>query len=176
MKELQQQEALRLTSPYPYALLVTLDARDRPNIMGLSWWTFTSWDPLMIGVSVSTERYTHECLQHAKEFTLCFPSEQQAKDAWMCGTKSGRDVDKFKVSEFMPVHSTRVRPPMLEGATIAYECRVINEVQTGDHILYIAEVEAIHGNPDKHSHLYTIHYTKLISLGSDGSINMNPGR
>ena len=83
MKELQQQEALRLTSPYPYALLVTLDARDRPNIMGLSWWTFTSWDPLMIGVSVNAERYTHECLQHLKEFTLCFPSEDQAKDA--CG-------------------------------------------------------------------------------------------
>ncbi len=81
MKEIDKHQAFELASPYPYTLAVTLDKRDRPNIIGLSWWMFTSWKPLMIAVSISHQRYTHECLEHNKEFVLCFPSEEQAKDA-----------------------------------------------------------------------------------------------
>jgi len=171
MKELDRNEALELASPFPYVLAVTLDKRERPNIMGLSWWMFTSWDPLMIAISIGHEKYSHECLEHHKEFVLCFPSEGQEKDAWTCGTKSGRDMDKFQETEFRPVHSKCVKPPMIEGATVAYECKIVKHVDTGDHTMYIADVLATHGSPDRVNHLYSLHYTKLISLGSTGEIN-----
>ncbi len=67
MKDLDRHEALELGSPYPYTLAVTLDARDRPNIIGLSRWMFTSWKPLMIAVSVGNQRYSYECLKHHKD-------------------------------------------------------------------------------------------------------------
>ena len=173
MKEIDRHEAFELASPFPYVLAVTLDKRDRPNIFGLSWWMFTSWDPLMIAISVSRERYSHECLEHHKEFTLCFPSEGQEKDALMCGKKSGKDLDKFKETDFIPVHSKIVKPPMIEGSTVAYECKIIKHIETGDHTLHTADVVAIHGNPDKVNHLYSIHYSKLISIGSKGDIRMD---
>ncbi|MBI4683165.1 MAG: flavin reductase family protein [Nitrospirae bacterium] len=145
MKELDRHEALELASPFPYVLAVTLDKRERPNIMGLSWWMFTSWDPLMIAISVGHQKYSHECLEHHKEFVLCFPSEGQEKDAWTCGTKSGRDMDKL----------------------------IMKQIETGDHTVYIANVVATHGNPDLVNHLYSIHYTKLISIGSAGEIKLD---
>ena len=171
MKDLDRHEAFELASPFPYVLAVTLDTRGRPNIMGLSWWMYASWDPLMIAISVGNERYSHECLEHHKEFVLCFPSEGQEKDAWLCGTKSGRDVDKFKETGFTPVHSTEVKPPTIEGSTVAYECRIVKHVAAGDHTIHLAHVVAIHGDPDRLNHLYSIHYTKLVSIGSQGSIN-----
>ena len=170
MKELDRHEAFELASPFPYVLAVTLDKRERPNIIGLSWWMFTSWDPLMMAIAVGHQRHSHECLEHNKEFVLCFPSEDQAKDAWICGTKSGKDVDKFQATEFRPVHSKFVKPPMIEGCTVAYECRIVKQVETGDHTLYMANVLAMHGNPDKINHLYSTHYTKLISIGATGEI------
>ena len=173
MKELDRHEAFELASPFPYVLAVTLDKRDRPNIIGLSWWMFTSWDPLMIAIAVGHERYSHECLEHHKEFVLCFPSEGQEKDAWICGTKSARNVDKFQETEFRPVHSDIVKPPVIEGSTVAYECRVVKQVETGDHTMYIANVVAIHGRPDKPAHLYSIHYSKLISISSTGDIRVD---
>ncbi|MEN8263366.1 MAG: flavin reductase family protein [Nitrospirota bacterium] len=173
MKEIDKHQAFELASPYPYTLAVTLDKRDRPNIIGLSWWMFTSWKPLMIAISISNQRYTHECLEHNKEFVLCFPSEGQEKDAWTCGTKSGRKVDKFKETGFKPVHSKIVKPPMIEGSTVAYECKVVDQVKTGDHTVFIAEVVEIHGNPEKINHIYSIHYTKLVSIGSQGNIRFN---
>jgi flavin reductase (DIM6/NTAB) family NADH-FMN oxidoreductase RutF len=173
MQEIERNTAFELASPFPYTLAVTLDRRDRPNIIGLSWWTFTSWDPLMIAISVGQERYSHSCLEHHREFTLCFPSEEQAKDAWFCGTRSGRKVDKFQETGFIPIHSKKVKPPIIENSTVAYECKIVNEVKTGDHTLFIANVAAIHGNHDKAHHIYSIHYTKLISIGSNGEINLD---
>lgn len=173
MKELDRHEAFELTSPFPYALAVTLDKRERPNIIGLSWWTFTSWDPLMIAVAVSRQRYTHECLEHHKEFVLCFPSEKQAKDSWLCGTKSGKDEDKFQITNFKPVHAKYVKVPIIDAVTVAYECRITNNISTGDHTLYIAEVLAIHGNSEDINHIYTINYTRLISIGCEGEMNLN---
>ena len=173
MHEIDRHEAFELASPFPYVLAVTLDKRDRPNIMGLSWWMFTSWDPLMIAISVGRERYSHECLEHLREFTLCFPSEGQESDAWLCGKKSGKETDKFQETNFRPVHSKIVKPPMIEGSTVAYECKIIKQVETGDHILHTANVVAIHGNRDKVNHLYSIHYSKLISIGSTGYIKLD---
>ncbi len=173
MKELDRHEAFELASPYPYVLAVTLDKRDRPNIIGLSWWMFTSWDPLMIAISVGHQRYSHECLEHHKEFVVCFPSEGQEKDAWVCGTKSGKRVDKFKETGFKTGPSKSVRPPVIDGVTVAYECKITDQMETGDHTIYVAEVVAMHGNPEKVNHLYSIHYTKLISIGSKGDIRMN---
>jgi flavin reductase (DIM6/NTAB) family NADH-FMN oxidoreductase RutF len=173
MKEIDRHEAFELASPFPYVLAVTLDARDRPNIIGLSWWMFTSWDPLMIAISVGHQRYSHECLDSHKEFVLCFPSEDQARDAWFCGTKSGRQVDKFQETGFKPVHSKIVKPPIVEGVTVAYECRVVNHVVTGDHTIYIADVVARHGDSDRAMHLYSIHYRKLLSIDCKGNINLD---
>jgi len=173
MKEIDRQEAFELASPYPYVLAVTLDTRDRPNIIGLSWWMFTAWSPLMMAISVGHERYSHECLEHHREFVLCFPSEGQEKDAWICGTKSGREIDKFKNTGFKAIPSKAVKVPTIEGVTAAFECRIVNHVETGDHTVYIADVVSIFGNTDKVMHLYSIHYRKLISIGADGRINMD---
>jgi flavin reductase (DIM6/NTAB) family NADH-FMN oxidoreductase RutF len=173
MKELTKHDAFELASPFPYTLAVTLDVRDRPNIIGISWWMFTSWKPLMIAISVGHQRYSHECLMHHKEFVLCFPSEEQAKDAWLCGMKSGKEVDKFQHTDFTPVASKTVKPPAIEGVTVAYECRVVDHIETGDHTMFIADVTGISGNPDKLRHLYSIHYTRLVSLDSKGSVNFD---
>ena len=170
MNELNRNEAFELASPFPYTLAVTLDKRERPNIMGLSWWTFTSLDPLMIAISVGHRKYSHECLEHHKEFVLCFPSEGQAKDAWLCGTKSGRDVDKFQLTNFEPLQAEKISVPIIDGVTVAYECKIENQIDTGDHTLYIANVVSIHGDPEKVNHIYSIHYTKFISIGSTGII------
>jgi flavin reductase (DIM6/NTAB) family NADH-FMN oxidoreductase RutF len=167
LKEILRDEAVELGSPYPYVLAVTIDKNKRPNIIGLGWWTFTSWDPKMMAISIGKARYSYECIEFCKEFVLCFPPEEQKNDAWLCGTKSGRDIDKFKESKFRPIPAKIVKPPLIDGSTVAYECQVINSIETGDHVLYIGEIVAIHGSPDKPNHLYSIHYRKLISLSFD---------
>ena len=171
MKEIDLNTAIELGSPYPYTLVVTLDTKARPNIMGLSWWTFTCLQPPMIAISVGRARYTHECLRACKEFVLCFPSEEQAKGSWVCGVKSGRKTDKLVEAGFTTSPAKVVSPPIINGSTVAYECKIIGQMECGDHTLFNAEVVAIHGDPKRASHLYSIHYTKLVSIDQRGKVN-----
>lgn len=164
LKELSWDEAVELGSPYNYVLAVTIDNKNKPNIIGLGWWTYVSWNPKMLAISIGKKRYSHECIEHCKEFVLCFPSKEQKDGAWLCGEKSGRDVDKFKQTGFKTIASKIVKPPIIDGSTVAYECKVVDKLETGDHTVYVGKIVAIHGTPEKPNHLYSIHYEKLIDL------------
>ena len=173
MEEMDLHTAIELGSPYPYTLVVTMDKQGRPNVMGLSWWTFTSLQPPLIAISVGHNRYTHECLEGRKEFVLCFPAKEQAKAAWLCGIKSGRKTDKFAAAGLTTAPSKVVKPPIIKGSTVAYECKVVGILECGDHTLYNGEVVAIHGNPELTEHLYTIHYRKIISIDREGLVDLS---
>ncbi len=164
LKELSWEEAIKLASPYPYVLAVTVDKNGKPNAIGLGWWTYVSWEPPMIAIAVGPERYSYECLEYCGEFVLCFPAEDQWRGAWHCGTVSGRGRDKLAEAGLKTIPAEVVRPPLIEGATVCYECRVKERVKAGDHELFIADVVAIHGDPGKHKHLYSIGYERLTSL------------
>jgi len=171
MKNLTWDEAIGLASPHPYALLCTVGASGRANLMGIGWWTIVSWNPPQVAVSVGRGQFSRECLDEVPEFTLNLPSEDQARGAWICGTVSGREGDKFARSGLRALPSVEVRPPRVEGATVVFECRVVRQIETGDHVLYLADVVAISGSPDHPRHLYSIHYHRLVSL--DGNLQGN---
>ena len=164
IKEISWDEAVELGSPYNYVLAVTIDKKNKPNIIGLGWWTYVSWDQKMLLISVGKERYSHECIEYCNEFVLCFPSKELKGGAWLCGKKSGREIDKFNEAGFIPIPSKIVKPPIIEGSTVAYECKVVDKIDAGDHTVYVGKIVAIHGTPKKPSHLYSIHYKKLIDL------------
>ncbi len=171
MAEIDLSKALELSSPYPYTLLTSVDKQGKPNVMGVAWWTFTCLQPPMIAVAVGHPRYTHECIQSCREFVLCFPSEAQAKAAWLCGIKSGRNTDKFAAAGLKAAPAKVVKPPLIEGVTVAYECKVVAEMPCGDHTLFSGEVVAIHGDPKTPKHLYSVHYRKLVSIDWQGATN-----
>jgi flavin reductase (DIM6/NTAB) family NADH-FMN oxidoreductase RutF len=168
MKVLNNSEAVALSAPFPYALVTSLDMKGRPNAMGIAWVTRTSFDPFQIMISVDKRRYSHEGILNNKEFVLNYPSEDQAESAWICGTKSGRDGDKIEPSGLTLVNSKAVKVPTIEGATVAFECKVVDQVVTGDHTVFIGQVVGMSGNPDKSRHLYVTANHKLFGISGDG--------
>ena len=121
--------------------------------------------PPTIAVSINKQNLTHEYIEKSKCFTVSILSEDAPLPfIGNFGFKSGRDIDKFKETGFKKIPAKIVKPPIIDGSTVAYECKVENKVETGDHTLYIGKVVAIHGSPEKPNHLYSIHYRSLIDL------------
>ncbi len=169
MKELKQNEAVTLSSPLPFALVTANDENDRPNIIGISWVTITSWKPWLFIISVAPDRYTHKCIEHSGEFVINYPPENLAKEAWKCSTKSGRNVDKFKEFGIEAVPALKVKPPRIKGSTVCIECKVVDRFTTGDHTVFVGEAVAASGDPENRRHQYCVHYTKLVSLDNEGN-------
>jgi flavin reductase (DIM6/NTAB) family NADH-FMN oxidoreductase RutF len=161
-------DAVTLASPHPYILVTTASAGGTPNIIGIGWFTITSWKPPMMCISVATERHSYRNLAEVPEFVANFPPPAIARAAWACGTTSGAKVDKFAANGLTPIPSTLVRPPTIGEAMMAWECRVIERVNTGDHVLHVAEIVATRGDASGAAHLYSIHYRELVSVDPAG--------
>ncbi len=174
LKDMNWNDAVTAASPYPYVLVTGMDKDGKPNAMGLGWWSFTSMKPPLMLVSIGKTRYTLECIRHTKDFVACFPSVEQAAGAWMCGVKTGKGRDKLKEAGLSTIPGKAVKAPIIEGSTAAFECKVINEVETGDHIVLIGEIVAMHGDPDKAMHLYSVFYDRLIGIDTEGEVEKYP--
>ncbi len=171
MKELSKNEAITLSSPLPFVLVTAIDENERPNAIGVSWVTITSWDPWLFVISVGPERYSHRCIENSGEYVINYPSVELAKAAWMCSTQTGHRVDKFKEFSIEAIPALKVKPPRIKDSTVCIECKVVDRFTTGDHTIFVGEVLAASGDKSQQSHLYCIHYTKLVSLDNEGHGN-----
>jgi flavin reductase (DIM6/NTAB) family NADH-FMN oxidoreductase RutF len=169
MQTLTESDAVALSGPFVYTLISSLDREGRPNVMGASWATRTSFKPFLWLISIDRRRYSYDGIDLHKEFVLHFPSEEQAEAAWICGIRSGRDEDKIKSSGLKLLPSRSVKVPRIDGVTAAFECKVLDQMETGDHTVFIGEVVGISGSPEKARHLFVSSDHKLFGMAGAGN-------
>lgn len=87
--------------------LITAGNKDSYNMMTASWgFTGEMWGTDSVAVAVRPQRYTMKFIEESDYFTVSFYGDR--KDIHkVCGSKSGRDVDKTKQTGLTPVLSER---------------------------------------------------------------------
>lgn len=107
-----------------WALLVA--GRERPNPMTVSWGGFgTLWQRPIVNVYVRPTRHTFSLLVRHPEFTLNFLPEARRDALDLCGSRSGRDTDKWTEAGLGREKSERVAVPRVAAAELWLECRVV---------------------------------------------------
>jgi flavin reductase (DIM6/NTAB) family NADH-FMN oxidoreductase RutF len=136
-------KAYRLIYPRPVVLVSCMDPETaRPNIITIAWSVPLSINPPLVGILVAPRRYSHELIERSKEFVINVPTMELLEKAIKCGKVSGRGHDKFAEFGFTPKPGRMVRAPYIEECVAHIECRLANQVSTGDHTLFIGEVVA----------------------------------
>lgn len=119
-----------LMKALPRGILLTSEAEDCVNAMTIGWGTLgIEWGVPIFAAYVRTSRFTHELIERTGEFTICAPhgelSKVAAKAIGICGSKSGRDVDKLAQAGVHTVEAEIVRPPAIKELPLTLECRVV---------------------------------------------------
>ena len=114
----------------PRGILLTSEAEDCVNAMTIGWGTIgIEWGVPIFAAYVRTNRFTHDLIERTGEFTICAPlgelSKEAAKAIGICGSKSGRDVDKLAQAGVHLVEADIVRPPAIKELPLTFECRVV---------------------------------------------------
>ena len=156
MRQVEVPRALGRKYPEGVVLVSCIDAGGRPNIITLGWSMATSGVPPMLAISIAPQRYSHDLVRDSGEFVLAFPTEEMAEAALLCGTKSGRDVDKFAEARIEAIPAIRVRPPLLGGCIANFECVVRGAFTTGDHTIFAGEILCAHVGESIAGRLYTL--------------------
>ena len=104
-------------------MLITAGTVEHCNTMTASWGGLgILWGKPMAIAYIRPQRYTKQFVDEQDYFTLTFFSEDYRKQLALCGTKSGRDIDKVKECGFT-VAAAEGGAPYFEQAELALVCR-----------------------------------------------------
>ena len=129
------------------------------NTMTASWGGMGFlWNRAVAFCFVRPQRYTFALTEQAERFSLSFFDEDYRGALRLCGTKSGRDIDKFQAAGLTPATYRDV--PVIEEARLTLICRklyadtlkkegfalpeLLQNYTAGDyHRVYVMEIEEI---------------------------------
>ncbi|MBQ8797262.1 MAG: flavin reductase family protein [Oscillospiraceae bacterium] len=111
----------------PKGCLLTTAAEGKVNTMVIGWGHIgIEWSRPTFIVYVRGSRYTKELLDKNGEFTVNVSLSDPDKNIIsVCGTKSGRDLDKFAHLGLTPVAGDTVSVPGIKEMPLTLECKVI---------------------------------------------------
>ena len=139
-------QAQKLTAPAPFGLLTSRKPNGVINLMAVSWWTYLSNRPPMLGVCLSKKGLSGSLIEENGEFGLSIVGEAIKDAAFRCGTCSGRTVDKAAEFGIPLMNASIISTPLVADSRVAFECRLRDQIEAGDHMFYLAEIIAVRGD------------------------------
>ena len=107
-------------------MLITAGPPDAYNTMTASWGGLgVIWNRNVCWCVIRPVRYTYEFMEKAESFTLSFFDEQYRDALNLCGSKSGRDVDKAAATGLTPIAGTLPGTTCFAQARLVIACRKI---------------------------------------------------
>jgi flavin reductase (DIM6/NTAB) family NADH-FMN oxidoreductase RutF len=98
-----------------------------------------------VSISVRKPRFSHHLISEYGEFTVNLPRVQDLEAVKYCGTKSGRDCNKFADLKLTPLPCPPLKhAPMIAEFFHTLACRVHQVIELGTHDLFIAEVVGVY--------------------------------
>jgi len=130
---------------YPrFTVLVTTGTPENPNAMAIAWNSPLSADPPLVGISISPSRHSHALLRKQRDFVLSVPSADLADKVLYIGSHSGKNENKFANCGLTSAKADFVTAPLIRECPINLECALRDEIQVGDHSLFIGQVVKTH--------------------------------
>jgi flavin reductase (DIM6/NTAB) family NADH-FMN oxidoreductase RutF len=124
-------------------VIVTSRSKGFDNATTFSWQGPLSMEPFLYGIQVRKTRKIYEMILESKVFCVNFLSGDMDKIAMLCGTKSGNDVDKFKVGKIGKEECESIDCPRIKGCPAYLECRLVKTLEItpeSDHLIFVGEV------------------------------------
>lgn len=98
----------------------------KDNAMTIGWGSIgMMWGKPVFFVPVRLSRYTLEQIDVGRSFGVSVPAlGEMTKELGICGSKSGRDMDKFAEIPMGKKKAQSIEIPLVEGCKFYYECIV----------------------------------------------------
>lgn len=110
------------------------------NIVTMGWVIPISSNPPLLGISLRKKRHSYELIKKSNDFIVNIPTREILKETDYCGNVSGRDVNKFEKTGLTPIPGRKVKSPLIKECPINLECKIIKDMELGDHNFIIGEV------------------------------------
>ena len=98
------------------------------NPMTIGWGQIgIAWGKPVFLVMVRPSRFTYGLMAKATAFSVNVPGADLAEACGICGTQSGRDIDKIAETGLEVERGVELDVPTLTACPIHYECRILEK-------------------------------------------------
>lgn len=115
----------------PKGAFLTVKKDNEVNTMTIGWATSgVMWGRQVFVIGVRPSRHTYSFLDLGKEFSISVPLNQKLKkELGFCGTRTGRNTDKFEECSITAVKGIEIDLPVVKECGLHFECKVIAKHQ-----------------------------------------------
>lgn len=131
------------TFPMP-AAVISVGVGEDANLITLAYVGKVCLKPPIIAIGINTTRHSFKLIEEHHEFVINYPMIDQLKDMDFCGTRSGRDVNKWEQLGLTKEKGKFVQVPLVKEFPWNMECKVVNRLELGSHVCFFGEVVAVH--------------------------------
>ncbi len=130
-------------------MLITASDGEKVNTMTASWGCLgVLWNKNVCVAFIRPQRYTYEFAEKASHLSFSFFDEEYRKALSLCGTKSGRDIDKFKETGLSVSYDNGV--PIIDQAKLVLECKKLYADDIREEKFIIPELLKNYDKKDYH--------------------------
>lgn len=131
-------------------LLVTAGNQEKFNTMTVSWGGMgVIWNKLVSYIFIRPQRYTYEFIQNNDYFTISAFNAEYRNALKYCGTHSGRDIDKTKVTGLIPAFDEKA--PYFEQARLVFVCKKLYAQEISEENMLSEHIKEYYKNNDYHT-------------------------
>jgi len=149
-KEVTVQQGIMAIPGFPVVLVCVKD-----NIITVAAFSFFSFgdkegNSPMVMIGIVPTRYTFELLKGTDNYSINIPTVKLLEAIKVCGSKSGRDVNKFKVTGLTPKKAKKITSSIIDECPVNLECKVVHKIdlQGSTHIWFVGEIVAAYQKDD----------------------------
>ena len=134
------------------ALLVCGEGPALANPMTISWGTFgIIWGRPIAMVLVRPTRHTFTFINRMPDFTINWLPDDWGDALKLCGSQSGRDLNKFTATGLTPTASCAVTSPSIAESVLTLECRTVYRDEIDPTLFMDPAIEGMYPSKDYHT-------------------------
>ncbi len=126
--------------------LVTSNGPHGNNIMAAEWTHHISYAPSLLAVCIGPNKATLDNIRETKEFGVHLAAFDQSVFSSIAGGNTGKEVNKIAILKDLGLKfykASKVDLLMLKDAAMQAECKLMQEIELGDHTMMVGEVVEI---------------------------------
>lgn len=149
---------LGAVAPRPIAFASTIDKDGNVNLSPFSFFNCFGANPPILVFSPArrgrdnTTKHSYENVLEVPEVVINMVNYNMVQQASLASTEYPKGVNEFVKAGFTQVSSTLVKPPRVGESPVAFECKVLQVIKTGEQgaagNLVICEVVLVHIKED----------------------------
>jgi flavin reductase (DIM6/NTAB) family NADH-FMN oxidoreductase RutF len=124
-------------APRPIAFASTIDKEGNINLSPFSFFNCFGANPPIVIFSPArrgrdnTTKHTYENVLEVPEVVINIVNYDLVQQMSLASTEYAKGVDEFIKAGLTPVASTKIKPPRVGEAPVAFECKVLQVIPTG---------------------------------------------